>query len=95
MLDLWHCDDGNWQNLIEKRNAVVDNAKFPTRTVPDFCELGVVANGTGLVPDRAALHAPLLRPVNWKMLFRLRVKVGCKPTRRSLMFLTALDGLTR
>ena len=37
MLDLWQCDDGDWQSLIEKRNAVVANAKFPTRTVPDFC----------------------------------------------------------
>jgi predicted homoserine dehydrogenase-like protein len=63
MRDLWECDDGDWQRLVEKRNAVVANAAFPRRTVADFCELGVVANGTGLVPDRAALHAPLLRPV--------------------------------
>ena len=63
MRDLWECDDGDWQRLVEKRNAVVANAAFPRRTVADFCELGVVANGTGLVPDRSALHAPLLRPV--------------------------------
>ena len=63
MLKLWQCDDGNWQRLVERRNTVVANAKFPTRTVADFCELGVVANGTGLAPDRATLHAPLLRPV--------------------------------
>ena len=63
MLDLWHCRDGDWQNHVARRNAVVAEAQFPTRTVADFCELGVVANGTGLTPDRAALHAPLLRPV--------------------------------
>ena len=60
MMDLWHCRDGDWQNHVARRNAVVAEAQFPTRTVADFCELGVVANGTGLTPDRAALHAPLL-----------------------------------
>ena len=63
MMELWHCRDGDWQNHTARRNAVVAKANFPTRTVADFCELGVVANGTGLTPDRAALHAPLLRPV--------------------------------
>ena len=63
MLDLWHCRDGDWQNHTARRNAVVASANFPTRTVADFCELGVVANGTGLTPDKADLHAPLLRPV--------------------------------
>jgi len=63
MLDLWQCDDGDWQKLVQRRNAILATATFPTRTVADFCELGVVANGTGLVPDKASLHAPLLRPV--------------------------------
>ena len=76
MLDLWQCDDGDWQSLIEKRNAVVVNAKYPTRTVPDFCELGVVANGTGLFPDRAALHAPLLRPVELADAFQAQSEGG-------------------
>ena len=76
MRDLWQCDDGDWQGLVEKRNAVVANAKFPTRTVADFCELGVVANGTGLVPDRAALHAPLLRPVELADVFQARSDGG-------------------
>ena len=76
MLDLWQCDDGDWQSLIEKRNSVVANAKFPTRTVPDFCELGVVANSTGLFPDRAALHAPLLRPVELADAFQAHSDCG-------------------
>lgn len=76
MLDLWHCKDGDWQHLVEERNAVVADAKFPTRTVADFCELGVVANGTGLVPDKAALHAPLLRPVELADAFQARSDGG-------------------
>ena len=72
MLDLWHCRDGDWQNHAARRNAVVAEAQFPTRTVADFCELGVVANGTGLTPDRAALHAPLLRPVELADAFQLQ-----------------------
>ena len=76
ILDLWHCRDGDWQNLVARRNAVVAEAQFPTRTVADFCELGVVANGTGLTPDRAALHAPLLRPVELADVFQSRSDGG-------------------
>ena len=36
-------------------------AGFPQRAVPDLCELMVVANATGLQPDRLDLHAPLAR----------------------------------
>ena len=76
MMDLWHCRDGDWQNHVARRNAVVAEAQFPTRTVADFCELGVVANGTGLTPDRAALHAPLLRPVELADAFQLQEDGG-------------------
>ena len=76
MMDLWHCRGGDWQNHVARRNAVVAEAQFPTRTVADFCELGVVANGTGLTPDRAALHAPLLRPVELADVFQSRSDGG-------------------
>ena len=76
MMDLWHFRDGDWQNHVARRNAVVAEAQFPTRTVADFCELGVVANGTGLTPDRAALHAPLLRPVELADVFQSRSDGG-------------------
>ena len=76
MLDLWHCPDGDWQNHVARRNAAVANADFPTRTVADFCELGVVANGTGLAPDKACLHAPLLRPVELADAFQVRSDGG-------------------
>jgi predicted homoserine dehydrogenase-like protein len=36
-------------------------AQLPQRAVPDLCELLVVANATGFVPDRADLHAPIAR----------------------------------
>lgn len=32
---------------------------LPQRAVPDLCELTVVANATGLMPDRSDLHAPI------------------------------------
>ncbi|WP_405404278.1 NAD(P)H-dependent oxidoreductase [Paracoccus sp. Ld10] len=34
---------------------------LPQRAVPDLCELTLVANALGLVPDRADLHAPIAR----------------------------------
>ena len=36
-------------------------AALPQRAVPDLCELLVVANSTGFVPDRPDLHAPIAR----------------------------------
>ena len=36
-------------------------AALPQRAVPDLCELLVVANSTGLVPDLPDLHAPIAR----------------------------------
>ena len=43
------------------RNRSQTCAVFPQRAVPDLCELLVVANSTGFVPDRADLHAPIAR----------------------------------
>ncbi|MBD8066145.1 flagellar biosynthesis protein FlgA [Devosia sp. PTR5] len=34
-------------------------AELPQRAVPDLCEMTVVANATGLMPDRPDLHAPI------------------------------------
>jgi predicted homoserine dehydrogenase-like protein len=38
-------------------------------TVPDLCEMGIVANHTGLMPDCEALHAPLARTVELPSIF--------------------------
>lgn len=62
LLDLWHSNGRDWRHLTEQRRELLARADIPTRTVPDFCEMGVVANATGLLPDRADFHAPLLRP---------------------------------
>ena len=34
---------------------------LPQRTVPDYCEMALVANATGLTSDRPDFHAPLTR----------------------------------
>ncbi|MET0744466.1 MAG: SAF domain-containing protein [Microvirga sp.] len=46
-------------DVLAGREAAV--AGFPLRAVPDLCELMVVANATGLDPDRLDLHAPIAR----------------------------------
>lgn len=45
--------------ILSARYAAITD--FPQRAVPDLCELLVVANATGLQPDRMDLHAPLAR----------------------------------
>lgn len=51
-------------------------AALPQRTVPDFCEMGLVANATGLVPDRPDYHAPLARTVELPDLYALEADGG-------------------
>lgn len=46
-------------DIVAARREVT--AAFPQRAVPDLCELLVVANATGLQPDRPDLHAPIAR----------------------------------
>ena len=48
----------------------------PLSTVPDLCEIGIVANHTGLMPDRPDLHAPIARTVELPWLFRPREAGG-------------------
>lgn len=43
------------------RRAEVLGTAFPLRTVPDLCEMTVVANATGLSADVAGFHAPPAR----------------------------------
>jgi predicted homoserine dehydrogenase-like protein len=76
MLAHWETNGEDWADVVARRGAVVTAAGFPTRTVADFCELGVVANATGLMPDSPALHAPLLRPVELADAFQTRADGG-------------------
>lgn len=43
---------------------------FERTTVPDLCEMGIVSNHTGLMPDSSSLHAPIARTVELPHLFR-------------------------
>jgi len=43
---------------LARRTAMV---RLPTVAVPDLCEMAVVANATGLLPDVPGFHAPILR----------------------------------
>src|SRR5919112_282133 len=55
----WALGERNVRELLASRSNAI--AGFPQRAVPDLCELLVVANATGLQPDRFDLHAPLAR----------------------------------
>jgi len=66
----WAMGDREGGELVAARAAAI--VMFPQRAVPDLCELGIVANATGLAPDRADFHAPLARPIEVPTLFSLR-----------------------
>ncbi|MDB5857295.1 MAG: hypothetical protein JWQ76_984 [Ramlibacter sp.] len=50
--------------------------QFVRVSVPDLCELGVVANATGLLPDVASMHAPIARTLELPDLFCPRADGG-------------------
>lgn len=51
-------------------------AGLATKTVPDLCEMAIVANHTDLVPDRSDLHGPVARTLELPALFRPRAAGG-------------------
>ncbi|QDA36991.1 flagellar biosynthesis protein FlgA (plasmid) [Paracoccus liaowanqingii] len=51
--------DRPWAQVAQARAALA--TRLPQRAVPDLCELTLVANALGLMPDRADLHAPIAR----------------------------------
>jgi predicted homoserine dehydrogenase-like protein len=55
----WDLGTRSVGDILDARHALITG--FPQRAVPDLCELMVVANATGLQPDRLDLHAPLAR----------------------------------
>jgi len=59
LAELWQLGDTEVAAFVDLRSKAV--AALPQRTVPDLCELLLVANATGLVPDRPDLHAPIAR----------------------------------
>ncbi len=57
---LWELGEDPGATLTARAAAL---AALPQRTVPDYCEMLLVANATGFVPDRPAFHAPMARTV--------------------------------
>ena len=49
---------------------------LPHRTAPDYCEMCLVANATGLTPDRADFHAPFTRTTELPDLYIPREEGG-------------------
>ena len=61
----------------ERANAL---AALPQRTPPDYCEMCLVANASGLKPDRPEFHAPVARISELPDLFRSRTEGGLLAT---------------
>jgi len=51
-------------------------AALPQRTVPDYCEMALVSNATGLPPARPDFHAPMARTPELAELYGLRAEGG-------------------
>jgi predicted homoserine dehydrogenase-like protein len=56
---LWRREPAELLAVLTARARLLE--RIPQRTVPDFCEMGVVANATGLRPDVPGFHAPVAR----------------------------------
>lgn len=59
--DLWSLDPSDRLRTVRDRGEAL--ATFPQRTVPDLCEMGLVANGSRLKPDTPTFHVPVARTV--------------------------------
>jgi len=59
--DLWNLAPRDRLRTVRERGEAL--AALPQRTVPDLCEMGLVANGSRLNPDTPAFHVPVARTV--------------------------------
>jgi len=71
---LWSVPAAQLAPCVAERAGLVP--QLLRATVPDYCELAIVANATGLVPDTPALHAPIARTLELPDLFRPRAIGG-------------------
>ncbi|WP_419898841.1 homoserine dehydrogenase [Roseomonas sp. USHLN139] len=60
MMAQWHLADDRAGTVAAREKLL---SSLPLRTVPDSCEMALVANATGILPDRDSFHAPLARTV--------------------------------
>ena len=61
---------------LEKNLAGRANVPFALTTVPDLCEMGIVCNHTGLMPDTPTLNAPLAKTIELPTIFRPKADGG-------------------
>ncbi len=71
---LWSAPPDELAACVAARAAQLP--QLPRATVPDYCELAIVANATGLAPDTPALHAPIARSLELPELFRPHPPAG-------------------
>ena len=72
--ELWELGSDGIEETLELRAAALGG--LPLRTVPDYCEMCIVANATGFVPDIPELHAPVARTVELPDILRPRERGG-------------------
>ncbi|MEM9355352.1 MAG: flagellar biosynthesis protein FlgA [Pseudomonadota bacterium] len=60
LAEYWSLSD-NVPAVLDARSQAL--SELPQRTVPDFCEMLLVSNATGILPDRPDFHAPMTRAV--------------------------------
>ncbi len=59
LTDQWLLGDRPAIDVVNARASLL--SELSMRSVPDLCEMTVVANATGLTPDRPIFHAPVAR----------------------------------
>ncbi|WP_291296224.1 homoserine dehydrogenase [Elioraea sp.] len=74
MAGLWHLPEGGIPACLAGRATAL--AALPQRTVPDACEMALVANATGLMPDTETFHAPLARTIELPDIYATRAAGG-------------------
>ena len=57
--ELWNLAPDDRLRTVKERGEAL--AALPQRTVPDLCEMGLVANGSLLKPDTPTFHVPVAR----------------------------------
>ena len=68
LLHEWALDQDAIPASLEQRHRYLLRA--PRSSAPDLCEMTLVANHTGLLPDRPDLHAPIARTLELPDIFR-------------------------
>ncbi|WP_108662411.1 hypothetical protein [Acuticoccus kandeliae] len=66
--EIWDGGGRPIPEMIAWRSAVL--AKIPQRTPPDYCEMCLVSNASGFVPDRPRMHAAVARMVELPDIYR-------------------------